>query len=212
MSELRNSIKIVARKTGLSPHVIRVWERRYGAVTPSRTETNRRLYSDAEVTRLGLLRQATEAGHSIGNIAKLPIAELSKLAQETSPEKRPTVAETTPSDEMVDQCIDAIRTLNPRQFESVLTNAVIHLGQHAMIERVAAPLAKRLGELWRDGVIMAAHEHFASSVLRTFLSRNSKPFVPTGSAPTLVVSTPSGQLHELGAVMVRQRRMIWVGE
>ena len=59
--------------TGLSPHLIRIWEKRYSAVAPERTDTNRRLYSDAEIERLNLLRLATRAGHSIGNIAKLPL-------------------------------------------------------------------------------------------------------------------------------------------
>ena len=45
-------IQIVARLSGLSPHVIRIWEKRYGAVAPARTDTNRRLYTEAEVERL----------------------------------------------------------------------------------------------------------------------------------------------------------------
>ena len=65
--------------TGLSPHLIRIWEKRYGAVAPKRTATNRRLYSDAEIERLNLLRLATAAGHSIGNIAKLPLRRLKSL-------------------------------------------------------------------------------------------------------------------------------------
>ena len=60
-----HSIKIVAQRTGLSSHVIRVWERRYDAVSPRRTETNRRLYSDGDIERLKLLGEATEIGHTL---------------------------------------------------------------------------------------------------------------------------------------------------
>jgi DNA-binding transcriptional MerR regulator len=74
-----HSIKAVSRRTGLSPHVIRIWEKRYGAVEPRRTSTNRRLYSDAEIERLNSLRLATAAGHSIGNIATLPLRQLNSL-------------------------------------------------------------------------------------------------------------------------------------
>ena len=84
MAEIRHSIKAVSRKTGLSAHVIRVWERRYKAVQPSRTGTNRRLYSEADVERLGLLKQATQAGHSIGTIADLPVDRLMKIAAEAA--------------------------------------------------------------------------------------------------------------------------------
>ena len=64
-----------------------------------------------------------------------------------------------------------------------------------------APLAQTIGELWRDGVITAAHEHFATAVIRIFLGHAAKPFVSAESAPVVVVATPSGQLHELGALL-----------
>ena len=79
MSEIQHSIKFAARKSGLTPHVIRVWEKRYDAVSPNRTDTNRRLYSEAEIERLTLLKTATHGGHSIGNIARLPIEKLKAL-------------------------------------------------------------------------------------------------------------------------------------
>ena len=59
------TMKTASARTGLSPHVIRVWEQRYKAVVPARTETNRRVYSEEQVERLRLLGMATRAGHSI---------------------------------------------------------------------------------------------------------------------------------------------------
>ena len=70
MEEVQHSIKVAARRCGLSTHVIRVWEKRYDAVSPDRTDTNRRLYSEQEIERLKLLRAATLSGHSIGNVAR----------------------------------------------------------------------------------------------------------------------------------------------
>ena len=75
-------MKVVARRTGLSPHVIRMWEKRYGVVAPARTETRRRLYTEADITRLGLLRQATLLGYSISRIAALPTEQLRALVNE----------------------------------------------------------------------------------------------------------------------------------
>ncbi|HPC11710.1 MAG TPA: MerR family transcriptional regulator, partial [candidate division Zixibacteria bacterium] len=72
-------IRVVAAKTGLSAHLIRMWERRYGAVEPSRTNTRRRLYSESDVRRLTLLRRATQAGAAIGQIATLPEDDLESL-------------------------------------------------------------------------------------------------------------------------------------
>lgn len=74
------TIKLAAQRTGLSQHVIRAWERRYGAVKPSRSIGRHRLYTDEDIERLELLRNATAAGHSIRTIAALPAAKLKSLA------------------------------------------------------------------------------------------------------------------------------------
>ena len=66
-----HSIGVVARRTGLKPDVIRAWERRYGAIQPNRTATNRRRYTDDQVARLLLLRQAILGGRQIGQICQL---------------------------------------------------------------------------------------------------------------------------------------------
>src|SRR5687768_15199559 len=74
-----NSIQVAGRLTGLSPSLIRAWEQRYGAVEPDRTSTQRRLYSQADIDRLRLLKELTASGHAISQIAKLPDAKLREL-------------------------------------------------------------------------------------------------------------------------------------
>ena len=203
MSEVQHSIKIAARKSGLTPHVVRVWERRYNAVSPSRTDTNRRRYSDTEIERLTLLRTATQAGHSIGSIAKLPVAKLRELASEAMPPIKPVVKRSVAAaTQAIAAALGAIEKLNSTELEETLGQAAVAFGQHGLLERVIAPLAQKVGELWRDGTITAAHEHFASAVIRNYLLHTSKPYAANGAAPVLVVGTPAGQLHELGAVMV----------
>ena len=75
----RYPIRVVARRTGLSSHVIRVWERRYAAVTPERSENGYRHYSEADIDRLRGLRELTEAGYGIGDVASLDASALAEL-------------------------------------------------------------------------------------------------------------------------------------
>ena len=202
MSEAQYSIKVAARKSGLTAHVIRVWERRYNAVSPDRTNTNRRRYSDAAIERLTLLCSATHAGHSIGSIAKLPVEKLRELAAEVIPASMPVARRSeAAATQVIGTAINAIEKLNSNELEAILGRAAVAFGQHGLLEKVIAPFAQKVGELWRDGSITAAHEHFASAVIRNFLFQTSKPYAANGSAPVLVVGTPAGQLHELGAVM-----------
>jgi len=205
MSELTHSIGVAAKRTGLSPHVIRIWERRYGAVEPSRTESNRRFYSEAEVERLGLLRQVTLAGHAIGSVAKLSVGDLLTLLQRDlgglgTPSPGSDLLED--KSDYVRQALGAIRQWDTRALEEVLTRANLELGGQGMLQRVVAPLTQVIGDLWQRGEVTAAHEHFASAVLKAFLFNATRPYPVSETAPWLTVGTPTGQVHELGAMIV----------
>jgi DNA-binding transcriptional MerR regulator/methylmalonyl-CoA mutase cobalamin-binding subunit len=205
MSTSLHAINAVVRRTGLSVHVIRVWEKRYGAVQPTRTPSNRRLYSDDQVERLMLLREITQAGQSIGYVAKLPTEQLKQLAasafaSDTTSNHALTPSQASPS--FLENGLAAVKALDARALEHALKQAETALGTQGMLLRVAAPLAQTIGNLWRDGTITAAHEHFASAVLRTHLALAVRSFATSANEPVIIVATPAGQLHELGALLV----------
>lgn len=210
MAEFSHSMKLVTRRTGLSPHVIRVWERRYAAVTPVRTGSNRRRYTESEVERLELLGRLTSTGHSIGTIASLSTEQLRALAaagvqQPAEPGGEAVARRSARSVDtaggMLEAGIEAIKAMDGRALEEVLTRASIVLGAQGILCRLIAPLAQAVGNLWRDGTLTAAHEHFASAAIRTFLGQATRPFAESAGMPGIVVGTPSGQLHELGALL-----------
>lgn len=202
MSEVKHSIKFAAQKAGLTTHVIRVWEKRYDAVSPNRTDTNRRSYSDDEIERLSLLRVATLAGHNIGSIARLPTEKLRELAGDAPSTQSNGLKVDNKAASIIAEGVSAVIEHDSVKLESVLSRAAVLYGNHGMLERMVGPLATRIGDLWQEGTITAGHEHFASAVIRNFLIRNSKPYAMAGTTPTLIVATPAAQLHELGAVMV----------
>lgn len=72
----RYNIGAVSRLTQIHPETIRVWERRYELVSPSRSDSGRRLYSDEDIERLSLVKQLTELGHSVSGLARLSDQEL----------------------------------------------------------------------------------------------------------------------------------------
>lgn len=199
---MNHSIRSVSRRTGLPAHVIRVWERRYAAVTPTRTPTNRRLYSEADIEHLALLSHATKSGYSIGQVAALPIDQLRELLSQSQTPSTPAAAPESPADRWLQECLQAVGNLDAPALESTLSRATLALGTQGVLHLLLAPLTRSLGELWRSGEITAAQEHFASAVIRTFLATASRPFALADHTPKLIVTTPAGQLHELGAVMV----------
>lgn len=217
MSELRHTIQSVAERTGLTPHVIRVWERRYSTVQPTRSEGNQRRYSDDDIRRLLLLNRATQRGHSIGTIAHLGTQQLEMLAgNEPSLTAPPTATadrverglvlndrpyETDTAERWLNAASAAVASMDGHQLEQILERGAVELGATALLIRVVAPLVEQIGEDWQAGRLQIAHEHIASAVLRTQLGTLSRPISLHPSAPVILTTTPAGQLHELGVVL-----------
>ena len=207
-------IKVAVRRTGLSAHVIRVWEKRYGAVVPARTPTNRRLYSDEDIVRLQLLRQAVEAGQSIGRIAGLPSSELVKLvrAEGTSALSAPKPAGgeaeadgSAEPPEFLERALVAVQKLDAAALEEQLVRASAALSQPDLLEELIQPLMERVGRLWQEGNLRVADEHMATAVVRSFVGSLPAGFQLTETAPHAVATTPAGQLHEMGALLASVR-------
>ena len=197
-------IQVAVDRTGLTAHVIRIWEKRYEAVTPARTESNRRLYSDEHIERLRLLRKLTELGHNIGYVARLPSEKLRDMlgaAPESLSGPQVAVVAEPAAAAWLTRALGAVERMDARALDGVLRQAEIRLGAQGVLQRLVAPLVQAIGDLWRSGAITAAHEHFATAVLRLFLGHAARPFASTQNAPTIVAVTPTGQLHELGALL-----------
>lgn len=209
----RHPIQVVARRTGLTPDVIRVWERRYSAVSPSRSESRRRLYSDEDVRRLVLLRKATLAGRRIGDVANMSDDELVELvaSDERSTAEAPTVAPTpsagprpVPDDAVLRHqkaCLLAVEKLDGTAMDGALNQARLELSTPVLIDRVLMPVLHEVGDRWRSGSIRPYQEHLATSMIKSLLE-SLRPFhaKPT-SGPEFLVTTPAGQVHEMGALM-----------
>jgi len=212
IEDAQHPIQVVARRTGLTPDVIRVWERRYGAVSPSRSDTRRRLYTDAEIRRLILLRKATLAGRRIGDVARLDDSALASLvdADERSTASLPASATAGPdprepraasAERHRRSCMAAIESLDSAAMDVALTRARLELSTPTLIDAVLMPLLHEVGERWRSGSIRAYQEHLATSMVKSLLE-SLRPFnAQPSSGPELVVTTPAGQVHEMGALM-----------
>ena len=203
-------MRVVTRRTGLSADLLRAWERRYEVVRPSRSESGRRLYSDADIERLGLLYRATLAGRGIGQLARLSTSELAVLVRRDAEAERSgdgaqrpqPVA--PPADHLADylsDCLRAIERLDAVSLEASLRRAVVALPAEALLDGLVVSLLERVGTRWREGALRPVHGHLASAVLRRVLDRVIETGASVAAAPSLVVATPAGQLHEFGAML-----------
>ncbi len=201
-------IKYVSQRTGLTPHVIRAWENRYQAVVPRRSAKNRRLYSEADVLRLQLLKMTTDAGHTISQVAQLGTAELKNLAQREDVStrlRRQIVTEASKpavADDHLKQCLAAVLNLDPTGLEYTYDQAAIDLTRLALLRDLIVPLFKEIGKLWHSGSLKIVNEHMATNVTRNFLLNMLRATAVYDPAPRIVVATTTGQWHDVGALSV----------
>jgi MerR family transcriptional regulator, light-induced transcriptional regulator len=197
-------IGVVSERTGLSQEVLRVWERRYGAVRPERAEGGQRLYTDGDVERLQLLRLATQGGRSIGSVAQLPNAELQRLVREDE-QARARVAGTeaaAPASLVdLDAAVAHARALDGAALEVLLSRAAAVLGAPHFLERVVAPFMRRVGEEWHAGKLSPAHEHLATATVHRVVVRVLGTLDPNSDGPVFLVAAPAGERHETGALL-----------
>ncbi len=197
----RHPMRLVARRTGLTPARLRIWERRYGVVRPGRTAGGQRLYSDDDVARLTLLARATGAGHALAQVARFSRVQLEELLQRDAPS--PAVAPGGPPDAvLVERLLDLVKRLDGAALERALRRAALSLGPTGFAEQVAAPLLWAIGAAWHAGALSPAHEHLASAVVSRVVTWLTRQLEPAEGAPALVVATPAGERHELGAALV----------
>jgi DNA-binding transcriptional MerR regulator len=184
-------LRTAARLTGLSPEVLRAWERRHGVVQPLRTPGGTRRYSAADIERLRLAKAAVDAGHRIGQVAHLDLAEL---------KRRSTVAETR-SVAHLDEILKALEHLEGAESQRLLSLQLSALGAARFAREVALPLVHEIGERWADGRMGIAPEHLATGALRSLLGSALQPTASSLLGPRIVFATPTGERHELGLLM-----------
>lgn len=192
----------VAKLTGLSKDVIRVWERRFGLLKPTRGANRYRNYSDEDVTLLRFLKEQLDAGSSIGELAKLGREELLGRARASAP--RVSFVDNTFSRLLR----ELLSTLNPFDrviFEKRLNGAVAVVPFEEALHGILLPLQEQVGQLWHEGHVNVALEHYVTKQIqqKIFSAMNQLPVAEFGAK--VIVACPPGEEHDIAALAVAYR-------
>lgn len=189
----------VAKLTGLSKDVIRVWERRFGLLKPTRGANRYRNYSDDDVTLLRYLKEQLDAGASIGELAKVGREELLTHARAHAP--RVTVVENM-FGRLLHELVFTLNPLDRVTFEKRLNGAVAVVPFDEALHGILLPLQERVGQLWHEGQLSIAVEHYVTSQIqqKIFSAMNQLPVAEFGA--TVVVACPPGEEHDVAALAV----------
>jgi len=196
--------------TAIELDTLRMWERRYGFPRPERADGGSRLYSDAEVESLKLIRRALELGYRPGEVVGKPREELLQLVFSTSeaPVRATTTAAvpsraTTEAMPTVGSLLAVLTRDDVSALRTGLRQAAVALGPKRFLMEVAHPMSVRVGELWAEGKLEVRHEHILSECISAQLGVMMSAYEERDGAPRVLLATLPNERHGLGLEMVQ---------
>jgi MerR family transcriptional regulator, light-induced transcriptional regulator len=202
----------LSRRVGLSEHVLRAWESRYGLLRPERSAGGYRLYSEQDQHRVRLMQAHLADGLAAAEAARASIAQEEREEQEgaatdsrgageggasgdnESRAPRASLAETA------DAFRQSLDDLDEPAAQFVLDRLLRDFTVETVLRDVVMPYLYELGTRWESGAVSVAQEHFASHVVRGRLASLARGW-GDGSGPQVLLACPPDEQHELALLV-----------
>ena len=180
----------LSKRSGVSPELLRAWERRYGLLQPTRSAGGLRLYSSSDVERIRLMQQQLAEGVAAAEAAA---ATTSGIVDVQAAPPRPTLAT------LRVQLADALDRFDEPRAQTILDRLLAVTTVEALLSDVVLPYLRELGERWARGDASVAQEHFATAVLRGRLLGIARGW-GLSIGPATVLACLPGEQHDLGLI------------
>jgi DNA-binding transcriptional MerR regulator len=187
----------LGRRVGVSEHVLRAWERRYGLLRPERSPGGYRLYSAADERRIRRMQAHLAAGLSAAEAARAVLSEERAGAPQggrTGSGGGSGVADTA------HDLADRLDRLDEPGAQAALDRLFAGFTTETVLRDTLLPYLHQLGDRWERGQASIAGEHFASNLLRGRLAGLARGW-GQGHGPCAVLACPPGEQHDLGLLM-----------
>ena len=194
-SEGKYNIKAISTMLGIQPGTLRAWERRYQMIAPVRNESGHRLYSDEHLKILRWLVCKVEQGFTISQaVSLLDKQELEEDINLPSPTGDRV-------QDLSDKLLSALLNFDESKAHHLMNTAFSMYTIDKVVIDVLGTLLVKVGDMWEHNQITTAHEHFATSVLRTRITTLMQTFPHNGLLPKVVAVCGPGELHEVGLLI-----------
>lgn len=214
MASTKYSIRDLEHLTGIKAHTLRIWEKRYGIVTPKRTPTNIRYYTDDDLKKLLNISILNRNGYKISSIVNLDPEDLSKKIVSLS-------KQSVDGDNSIENLIMSMIEIDEAKFEKILSNLIINIGFEETFLKIIIPFFEKIGILWQVGAINPGQEHFITNLIRQkIIVAIDSLFRPANliNQKTFLLYLPEGELHEIGLlfysylIQKRGHKVIYLGQ
>jgi DNA-binding transcriptional MerR regulator len=202
--ETRFRIGELSRRSGVSPDLLRAWERRYGLLSPARSTGGLRLYSEDDVLRVRAMQRHLDAGLAAAEAAAAATGQVGA----TEPH-----ADTA---HVRHELEAALLAFDDARAHAVFDALLARFSLDTVLADVVLAYLHDLGDRWQRGEVTIAHEHFASALLRGRLLGLARGW-GQGFGPSALLACPPFEQHDLGliafglALRARGWRVVYLG-
>src|SRR5690606_8449955 len=187
-------ISQLSQFSGVKPHTIRMWEQRYQALSPNRTDGNTRTYTGADLKRLLNIVSLLSSRRRPSELCKMTNEELNKMVSALY-----GLEDKDNLDQFVPQLISAGMEFNESSFQKILSHCFVHFGISSTYRQVIYPMLDRIGLMWSVDKLPPAQEHFMCNLIRQKLvaAIDALP-AASSSSPKWLLFLPEDEFHEIG--------------
>jgi DNA-binding transcriptional MerR regulator len=207
------SIKDLENITGVKAHTIRIWEKRYDLLSPERSETNIRYYSNKNLQKLLNIVLLNNNNYKISKISEMKDDEISFTAREL-------VLDRAINEEAINSLKLAMFQFDKTLFNNIYNRLLLKKTFKEIFKEIFIPFLEHVGLLWQTETILPAHEHFVSNLISQKVQVNTEELKYTTiiSDTTYVLFLPENEIHELGLLylnyelVLRGYKTIYLGQ
>ena len=206
-SESLLTIGELSRRTGITTHTLRIWEKRYGSPESIRLPSGHRRYLPQEIERLRAVARTIKLGFRAGKVVGGTLEELHNLMGFES-KRSSKVPSSTQSDFLhsqydfkINQWLDWIADFDDENLNFEMHREWGLQGPLSFITNLASPLITQIGKNWECGDFTVAQEHFATEILSNFLGNRWRQQNERKTGKTAILATLPGESHILGLQM-----------
>ena len=198
------TIKTVVQEIGIPPATLRAWERRYGVLSPGRSEGGYRLYSERDIAILRWLKRQVDAGVSISRAAALLGIRHPGGEAETPPlSARAELPDGARSPSALsDDLLNALMAFDEARADALLSEAFAIYPVEQVAEEILTPSLVEMGERWHRGEATVVQEHFATATLRRRLSVMFHAYDQPAAGPLAITGSAPTEWHDVGILLV----------
>ena len=160
------------------------------------------MYTDEDVALLRYVREETEKGQSVGELASQGREALLNRVREWALVQP---MQESPYERVLVELLASLDPLDRERFERRLNGAVAVIPFEEAMVRILLPLQERVGQLWHEGRLNVAVEHYVTKQVQQKLFAVMNQLPVNESGPKVVVACPPNQWHEIGAQAVAYR-------